>query len=477
MKKLLLLTALLASFTCCWAAKQKTVKVKTSAELLRAIKSDTRIIVEKNLYDLTYQLENLNGYESDDIDQSGAYFTEEFDGPSLVVCNVNNVTIEGMAPDTHIHVIPRYADVIKFVSCNGITLKNLKLGHAVGSECSGNVLTLVEVTDMNIDNCKLYGCGVIGIDALDSKDIRVNDSEIYECSINSLLLNNVENLTFSNCTIYDNGGQIEVFNSQGIVFNNCSFHDNRLSFSHVDPNSTVTMNDCRINHKEGQGSKNITLNNCEAEFGEDITEDVEVEEYDEEDEQKGEYYTLTTPWDYAREALTLNDMQTVVDVTEHFTDDEIWDLSNRYYARAIALAKERVEKFDEEESKTAYNLLTDEPVTMKASDLMACKKVRSIQLEPYGTFIYNYFPCRIYKEGDTMIFHKTGGSQRKWGNLYRFDDLYVGFTGCYYIGGDQPTYFNVEKYLQTGLMRKTAKGKILMLLLDGQKFELLEFSK
>lgn len=476
MKKFLLLFFLFASLTC-WAAKQKTIKVKTAEQFLNAINSDTRIIVENDLLDLTEALNNIDSYDEKKTDNVGAYSISEYDGLSLVVCNIKNLSIEGKKADIHLQVKPRYADVFKFISCKGISLKNLKMGHTQAGDCTGNVLTLSHVSDLNITDCKLYGCGVIGIEAEYCENIKISNSEIYECSQSSFFITTSNNFTFDGCKIHDNGGRFDIINCKNMVFNNCSFTNNRNSFCFVDSNSSATMNNCKINHEGGKGAANITFNNCEAEFGEDCEDNYEEEDYEDNKDEDDDYDGQTSPWDNAKEELTFDDMLTADQKIAFLSDEDRELLSYRYYSKAIALAKRHLNDADNKDTKIAFELLSGEPVKLKASELFACKKVRSIQLNKFGTVIYNYFSCKFFKEDINTIFHKTAGSQRKWGYLYRFDDRYIAFSGCYYYGDNTPTYFKDERFLQIGLMKKTSSGKILMLLLKGEDFELLEFSK
>lgn len=472
MKKVFLFIIMSTVLTYCWAGvKQKTVKVKTSEQFIKAINSDTRIIVENDLLDLTDALKGLEIYKEDDYNPAVSA-SDEYDGKSIHICSISNLTIEGKKAETHLQVTPRYADVLCFHSCEDITLKNLKMGHTETGDCVGNVVTLNNVNRIDITDCKLYGCGVIGIEANQTDNITVKNSDIYSCDMNSIYFSEVKNSSFTNCKVYENGNGLFFENSSDIVFNSCSFENNTGSFSLGYKNGAIVMNNCKINHSYGPGSIDFTYNNCETSFGEDEEFDYVEEEEEEEESFNDQLY----PWDKTKGELTLKDMETAEDAL-FLSDDDKRKLSNRYYSRAISMLMEHRDRCNEKDAQTTLNLLAGEPVTLKASELMGLTKVRSIQFTDYGVFIYDYFPCRFIKDNTSLIFNKYRGSQRKWGHLYRQEDKLLAFTGCYYIEGNAPTYFNDKQFLETGLMKKTQSGKIILLLMEDNKFEILEFAK
>ncbi|MCR4769557.1 MAG: DUF4893 domain-containing protein [Bacteroidaceae bacterium] len=474
MKRLFLFILMSSLLTYCWAGdnKQKTIKVKSSEQFLKAINSDTRIIVEKDLLDLTEALQTLDTYNESGYN-AAVSASKEYDGLSIHICNVKNLTIEGKKPDTHIQVTPRYADVLYFQSCENISLKNLKMGHTKTGDCIGNVVTLNDVNNIDINNCKLYGCGVIGIEATKTNNLFVQNSEIYDCSTFSLSFTETNNSTFTNCSIHDNDNGMIFFGCAGTTFNSCSFNDNRSSFCSNSSSENIIMNKCVINHSHEYNNRRITFNNCVTEFtGEEYYDDIEEDEEEEEDAFDDQLY----PWDKTKGDITLKDMELVAN-TPFLSEADKNSLSNRYYSRAIAMFMKYRNNFNEKDAQTTLDLLTGEPVTLKSSELLTLKRVRSIQLTNYGIFIYNYFPCRIINDNSTLVFNKYSGSQRKWGYLYRQEDKLAAFTGCYYIEGNSPTYFNDEHFLEIGVMKKTKSGKFVLLILEDDKFELLEFIK
>ncbi|WP_158541580.1 DUF4893 domain-containing protein [Pelagibacterium lacus] len=69
-------------------------------------------------------------------------------------------------------------------------------------------------------------------------------------------------------------------------------------------------------------------------------------------------------------------------------------------------------------------------------------RMRSLQATDYGAFIYQYFPARIYPEGDAYVFDKNSGSQRHRGLLAQKDDTSAFFVGALYYGYEAPRLYS-----------------------------------
>lgn len=182
--------------------------------LLAAIGPDTTIYLEPGNYDLT---------TAADYGSMGAdYYTwgEEFDGYSLVIQYVGNLTILGESPDkVTLETIPRYADVLRFENCHDITLQGFTAGHTVEpGSCAGDVLGFVTTQGIRVENCSLFGCGVIGIHAEYASQMAVENTEIHHCEYAAASLWGCTNVTFTDCNIHDNGSNtIDVYNSQKVT--------------------------------------------------------------------------------------------------------------------------------------------------------------------------------------------------------------------------------------------------------------------
>ena len=178
------------------------VHVSNVNEFLAAIAPDTTIFLEPGEYNLT----QATGYSA----MGGAYYQWEntYDGYELVIRGANNLTIEAESPDlVSIVTEPRYANVLRFVNMDNLCLKNIKLGHTPeAGACSGGVLMLEYQNDARIENCKLFGCGTVGIEGMSCSGINVADTEIYECSSGGAWFYRCRDVSLDRCNIHDIDG-------------------------------------------------------------------------------------------------------------------------------------------------------------------------------------------------------------------------------------------------------------------------------
>lgn len=189
------------------------VHVTTVDEFLAAIAPDTTIYLEAGTYDLS----TAEGYG---VSGTERYHWElRFDGPSLVITGVDGLTIEGAgAESVTIAAVPRYADVLGFERCAGLTLRGFTAGHTEEKGyCTGGVLYFDLCDDAVIDGCALFGCGIMGITAGSCADMNVSNTEIYDCEYGAVTLND-SNAVFDSCDIHDNGGpDFQLYGSTAIV--------------------------------------------------------------------------------------------------------------------------------------------------------------------------------------------------------------------------------------------------------------------
>ncbi len=189
------------------------VHVTTVDEFLAAIAPDTTIYLEPGVYDLS----TAAGCGVTETDRYR--WDLRFDGSSLVITGVDGLTIEGAgAESVTIAAVPRYADVLGFERCAGLTLRGFTAGHTEEKGyCTGGVLYFDLCDDAVIDGCALFGCGIMGITAGNCADMNVSNTEIYDCEYGAVTLND-SNAVFDNCDIHDNGGpDFQLYNSTAIV--------------------------------------------------------------------------------------------------------------------------------------------------------------------------------------------------------------------------------------------------------------------
>ena len=189
------------------------VHVTTVDEFLAAIAPDTTVYLEPGVYDLS----TAAGCGVTETDRYR--WDLRFDGPSLVITGVDGLTIEGAgAESVTIAAVPRYADVLGFERCAGLTLRGFTAGHTEEKGyCTGGVLYFDLCDDAVIDGCALFGCGIMGITASNCDDMNVSNTEIYDCEYGAVTLND-SNAVFDSCDIHDNGGpDFQLYGSTAIV--------------------------------------------------------------------------------------------------------------------------------------------------------------------------------------------------------------------------------------------------------------------
>ena len=187
------------------AQARLVIHVSTVDELIAAIGPNTEIVLEGELYDFS----TATGYGT----SSGAYYYWEdvHDGPGLVIQDVDNLVIrsnDGNVKGHTIAAIPRYADVLAFKACSNVTLSGFTAGHTrEPGACAGGVIEFRDCDNMTVDNCGLYGCGILGVYAEYSSGIHVKNSEIYECSLGGIEMRDTDNITIEGNTFRDLGGE------------------------------------------------------------------------------------------------------------------------------------------------------------------------------------------------------------------------------------------------------------------------------
>ena len=180
------------------------VEVSTVDELLAAIRPGTTAVLAPSTYDLSTASNYGEASESDYY-----HWEEVFDGYELVIDHVENFCLT-MGPgstdgsEVVISAVPRYADVLAFRNCSGISLVGLVVGHTVEQgQCAGGVIHLTDTDNAAISGCSLYGCGVLGVDAENCRDITVSNTDIYECSYGAVELTSCRSVIFDTCGFRD----------------------------------------------------------------------------------------------------------------------------------------------------------------------------------------------------------------------------------------------------------------------------------
>jgi len=179
----------------------ESIVVTTVDEFLKAIGPDRTILLDGALFDLS----TAANYGS----AGGEYYfwQESYDGPQLVIQNANGLSIGAVNTDntaTTLAAVPRYANVIAFRDCDDLHLFGFTAGHTKEpGSCSGGVLWFQNCHKVTVDQMRLYGCGILGLQTSQCADLLVRQTEIYECSQGAGQFFQTDGIYFESCDIHD----------------------------------------------------------------------------------------------------------------------------------------------------------------------------------------------------------------------------------------------------------------------------------
>lgn len=207
-----------AYFTPVTFGTQKEITVSTADEFLAAIGSNTKIILDSPLIVLA----DASGYGSSYSEYY--YWADEYDGPGLVIHDVENFSICASSDDyaqVEIHSVPRYANVLSFENCRNVEVSGFTAGHSDGEGyCSGGVLHFSGCKDVLVNRCGLFGCGTLGVDAVDCADFQIANCDIYECSYGGITMNSCQRVSIGGCRFSDLGGSAYgIFGCENVTIN------------------------------------------------------------------------------------------------------------------------------------------------------------------------------------------------------------------------------------------------------------------
>ncbi len=179
----------------------ESVTVTTVDEFLAAIGPERSILLDGELFDLS-QASNYGG-----VGGEYYYWKANYDGPELVISGVSGLTIRAAGDDpeaTTLAAVPRYADVLAFQDCQRISLVGFTAGHTkLPGVCSGGVLQFNNCSEISLEACRLYGCGILGLSCDFCNTILVRDCEIFECTQGGVHMSNTDGVRFLHCRIRD----------------------------------------------------------------------------------------------------------------------------------------------------------------------------------------------------------------------------------------------------------------------------------
>ena len=217
------------------------IRVSTVDEFLDAIGPNRVIELAAGTYDLS-TAEGYGGTTESPYYVWNRVFEEDRSVQAeLVLQNLENLTIRGAGMgETVIAAVPRYANVMKFSGCEGVTVSDLTAGHTQEPGfCSGGVLLFDVCRDIMVDACGLYGCGTVGVQARDCIGLMVRGSDIYECSYSAVEVRSCREVLVEDCDIRDHGvkaGQgsamslLSASYSEGFTVYRSRIHDNNVQY-------------------------------------------------------------------------------------------------------------------------------------------------------------------------------------------------------------------------------------------------------
>ena len=195
------------------ASADGMIHVSTVDELLASIAPGAKIYLE----DGVYALAEATGFGS----YAGEYYywMPCYDGPGLVISGADDLTITAGGPHrVTITAMPRYADVLTFENCSGLTIQNITAGHTQEpGSCTGGVLCFRDSASSSVQDCSLYGCGTIGVTAYSSRDLAVRYTEIHDCSDGAFFFLECDGVTIERCNVHDvDGSTYYTYNCKNI---------------------------------------------------------------------------------------------------------------------------------------------------------------------------------------------------------------------------------------------------------------------
>lgn len=215
------------------------VEVTTVDEFLEVIGPDRTIVLDGTNFDLT---------KAKDYGGIGTEFyswEETFDGPQLVIHDVKNLTIKAKDSDpaaTTLEALPRYANVLVFKNCGNVTVEGFTAGHTKEQGvCSGGVIYFSGCENSRVENMRLYGCGVTGVDTFMCSGVDVINTEIYECSYGAVYFSMTSDINFKNCNIHDVPSPALTFSDcQNITWNDQNLEGDELRYD-VEHDGTLVV--------------------------------------------------------------------------------------------------------------------------------------------------------------------------------------------------------------------------------------------
>jgi len=126
----------------------------------------------------------------------------------------NNLTIR-CEKGAQIFVDDVNEDIISFDECRNVRLETAYLRHLKPLReyaCHGDVVAVSGSEKAAIVNCELNGCGAIGLDARNSKELTVRNCYVHHNTFNAFCLSDCKKVRIQSCVIEDNANFLQAHN-------------------------------------------------------------------------------------------------------------------------------------------------------------------------------------------------------------------------------------------------------------------------
>lgn len=229
--------------------------VSTTEEFIAALASESKILLEPGVYNLTEWImvseesprSDMPLWDFDKENKPGIYIEQEFDGFQLIIDGIENVYIASRDPNNKAEIVvePRYATVLNMVNCDSVVISDVILGHTPEEgSCAGDVIGLNNVKEAYITSCDIYGCGAYGLDVNECEYICIDDCIIHDCSYGCMEIYNsnvdINHSLFQDCREFT---MFEIYNGK-VEFYECTFKNLFENMILVDDDSNALFTNC-----------------------------------------------------------------------------------------------------------------------------------------------------------------------------------------------------------------------------------------
>lgn len=171
-----------------------------------------------------------------------------FDEP-LDLMGIINLTIRPFESTEEVEFIakPSVVEVVKVTNCDNIVFENIKIGHESDKGCDAPVIEIKDSKNINLNKCRLYGCGTTGVDLERVSGFNFNNGSIYDCSHHIMRVYDSKSVKFEDSDFYENGGEDYYYNKTGlivnvrsdIIFNRINIYNNKADRAYLFYNTSM----------------------------------------------------------------------------------------------------------------------------------------------------------------------------------------------------------------------------------------------